>query len=191
MKESRTMVTREQALEILKQHMAAENLRRHCLATEAIMRRLAQRLTKDEELWGLTGLLHDLDLELTRDDQSRHGLVAADMLVREGFPPDALQAIRAHNGEVLAIPRQSDFDHALACAETITGLIVATAMVQPDKKIASVKPQSVKKRMKEKRFAENVNREIICECELLGIPLEEFIALSVEAMQAIADDLGL
>jgi len=185
------MITREHALELLKGHMEAENLRRHCLATEAIMRRLAQRLTKDEELWGLTGLVHDLDLELTRDDQSRHGLVAIEMLAKEGFPPEALQAIRAHNGEVLGILRQSDFDHALACAETITGLIVATAMVQPDKKVASVRPKSVKKRMKEKRFAENVNRDIICECERIGVPLEEFIALSLEAMQAVADDLGL
>jgi putative nucleotidyltransferase with HDIG domain len=185
------MVNRERALELLKQHMAAENLRRHCLATEAIMRKLAQRLKKDEELWGLTGLVHDLDLELTRDDQSRHGLVAADMLAEEGFPPEAIQAIRTHNGEVLGISRQSDFDHALACAETITGLIVATAMVQPDKKVASVKPKSVKKRMKEKRFAENVNRDIIRECEHIGVPLEEFIPLSVEAMQEIAEELGL
>lgn len=185
------MINRGKALEILKQHVQTENLRKHCLATEAIMRKLAQRLGKDEELWGLTGLLHDLDLEITRDDQSRHGLVAADMLAKEGFSPEALQAIRAHNGEVLGIPRQSDFEHALACAETITGLIVATALVRPDKKIVSVKPKSIKKRMKEKRFAENVNRTIIRECEGVGIPLEEFITLSLEAMQEISDDLGL
>jgi putative nucleotidyltransferase with HDIG domain len=185
------MVDREQALELLRQHMAAENLRRHCRATEAIMRKLAQRLEKDEELWGITGLLHDLDLELTRDDQSRHGLVTTEMLAKAGFPAEALQAIRAHNGEVLGVVRQSDFDHALACAETITGLVVATAMVQPDKKVASVKPKSVKKRMKEKRFAENVNRDIIRECEHLGMPLEEFITMSVEAMREIAEELGL
>ena len=185
------MISREQALNLLNQHIKTENLRRHCLATEAIMRKLAQRLGKDEELWGLTGLLHDLDLEITRDDQSQHALIAADLLAKESFPPEAIQAIRAHNGEVLGIPRQSDFDHALACAETITGLVVATAMVQPDKKIASVKPKSVKKRMKEKRFAANVNREIIRECEQIGIPLEEFISLSLEAMQEISTDLGL
>jgi putative nucleotidyltransferase with HDIG domain len=185
------MISREQALELLHQHMGAENLRRHCLATEAIMRKLAQRLGTDEELWGLTGLVHDLDLELTRDDQSRHALVAADILEKAGFPPEALQAIRAHNGEALGISRKSDFEHALACAETITGLIVATSMVQPDKKVASVKPKSVKKRMKEKRFAENVNRDIIRECEHLGVPLEEFITLSVEAMREIAQELGL
>jgi len=185
------MINREQALTLLKKHIQAENLIKHCLATEAIMRAVARRLAKDEELWGLTGLLHDIDLEITRDDQSKHALVGADMLAREGFPPEALQTIRAHNGERLGIQRQTEFEHALAASETITGLIVATALVQPEKKIANVKVKSVAKRMKEKRFAENVNREIILECEPIGIPLDDFVALSIEAMQGVADDLGL
>ena len=185
------MIDRTQALNLLNQHIQADNLRKHCLATEAIMRKTARRLGQDEELWGLTGLLHDLDLEITRDDQSKHALTGAEMLEKEGFPPEALQAVRAHNGEVLSIARQSDFDHALACSETITGLVVATALVQPDKKVASVKAKSVKKRMKEKRFAENVNREIILECEQIGIPIEEFIVLSLEAMRETVQELGL
>jgi len=185
------MINREQALNLLKRHIQAENLLKHCLATEAIMRAVAQRIGKDEELWGLTGLLHDIDLEITRDDQSRHALVGADILEKEGFPEEALQAIRAHNGERLGIQRQSEFEHALAASETITGLIVATALVQPEKKLASVKVKSVTKRMKEKRFAENVNRDIILECEHIGIPLEDFVALSIAAMQGIANDLGL
>ena len=185
------MINREQALALLKKHIRAENLLKHCLATEAIMRSVAQRLDKDEELWGLTGLLHDIDLEITRDDQSKHALVGAEMLAHEGFPLEALQTIRAHNGERLGIQRQTDFEHALAASETITGLIVATALVKPEKKLASVKVKSVTKRMKEKRFAENVNRAIIVECEHIGIPLEDFVALSIAAMQRIADDLGL
>jgi len=185
------MINREQALALLKKHIRAENLLKHCLATEAIMRAVAQRLGKDDELWGLTGLLHDIDLEITRDDQSKHALVGAEMLAHEGFPLEALQTIRAHNGERLGIQRQIDFEHALAASETITGLIVATALVQPEKKLASVKVKSVTKRMKEKRFAENVNRAIIVECEHIGIPLEDFVALSITAMQGIADDLGL
>lgn len=185
------MIDREQAFSLLKRHIQAENLRKHCLATEAIMRKLARRLGANEGLWGITGLLHDLDLEMTRGEQSQHAAVAATMLADEGFPPEALQAIRAHNGEALGVPRESDFDHALASAETITGLIVATALVQPDRKLASVKAKSVKKRMKEKRFAENVNRGIICECEKMGIPLDEFISLSLEAMQEAADELEL
>jgi len=187
----KTMINREQALNLLKKLIQADNLLKHCLATEAIMRSVAERLGKNEELWGLTGLLHDIDLEITRDDQSKHALVGAEMLAREGFPPEALQTIRAHNGERLGIQRQSEFEHALAASETITGLIVATALVQPEKKIASVKVKSVTKRMKEKRFAENVNRDIIRECEPIGIPLEDFVALSIAAMQGIADDLGL
>ena len=187
----KTMINREQALTLLKKHIQAENLIKHCLATEAIMRKVAERLGKDEELWGLIGLLHDIDLEITRDDQLKHALVGAEMLTREGFPPEALQTIRAHNGERLGIQRQTDFEHALAASETITGLIVATALVQPEKKIASVKVKSVTKRMKEKRFAENVNRDIILECEQIGIPLDDFVALSIAAMQGIADDLGL
>jgi putative nucleotidyltransferase with HDIG domain len=185
------MINREQALALLKQHIKAENLLRHCLATEAIMRKVAQRLGNDEELWGLTGLLHDIDLEITRDDQSKHALIGAVLLEKEGFPKEALQAIRTHNGERLGIQRQSGFEHALAASETITGLIVATALVQPEKKIASVKVKSVTKRMKEKRFAENVNRDIILECEGIGIPLDDFVALSIAAMQGIANDLGL
>jgi putative nucleotidyltransferase with HDIG domain len=185
------MIDRTRALKLLTIHIRTENLRNHCAATEAIMRKLAQRLGANEDLWGLTGLLHDLDLELTRDDQSKHALVGAEMLQQEGFPNEALQAIRAHNDEALGIRRHNDFEHALACAETITGLIVATALVQPDKKLASVRPKSVKKRLKEKRFAESVNRDIIRECEQIGIPVEDFIALSVEAMQGVAEELGL
>jgi len=185
------MIDRNRALEILNQYVQADNLRKHCLATEAIMRKLAQRLGKDEELWGLTGLLHDLDLEITRNDQSKHGLIGAEILAQEGLPTEALQTIRAHNGERLGITRQTEFEHALAASETITGLIVATALVQPEKKLAFVQPKSVKKRMKEKRFAENVNRNIIQECEHFGIPLDEFIALSLEAMQNISSELGL
>lgn len=185
------MIDRQRAWELLQQHVEAGNLRMHCLATEAIMRSLAARLGKDQELWGLTGLLHDVDLEMTRGDQSQHAVRGAELLAQEGFPAEAVQAVRAHNGEVLGIARQSEFDHALACAETITGLIVATALVQPEKKLANVQPKSVKKRMKEKRFAENVNRAIIMECEHLGLSLEDFIALSVEAMQGRAAELGL
>jgi putative nucleotidyltransferase with HDIG domain len=155
------------------------------------MRHLAQRLGEDEKLWGLTGLLHDIDLEQTRDDQQQHARVGAEMLRQAGFPEAGIQAVLAHDGEVLGIKRQTPLEHALACAETRTGLIVATALVQPETKLASVKPKSVKKRMQEKRFAQNVNREIIKECEQLGIELADFIQLSLNAMQSIAPLLGL
>jgi len=185
------MITRDEAYRLLCQHVKAPNLRKHCVATEAILRALARRLGADEDLWGITGLVHDLDFEQTADAPSEHTKATCDILAQQGFPPEALQAIREHNAEALGIPRQSRFGIALACGETITGLIVATALVMPDKKLASVKARSVLKRMRKKDFARAVNREIIAECEKLGIPLEEFAQLSLVAMQGIAGDLGL
>jgi putative nucleotidyltransferase with HDIG domain len=184
-------MTRDEAHALLCEHVKADNLRKHCLATEAILRALARRLGEDEELWGVVGLVHDLDFESTADTPPEHTKRTCDILRERGFPEPALQAIREHNAEALGIPRESRFGIALACGETITGLIVATALVMPDKKLASVQPASVVKRMKKKDFARAVSREIICECERLGIPIEEFVQLSVGAMQGIAAQLGL
>lgn len=155
------------------------------------MRALARRLGEDPELWGITGLVHDLDFEQTAEAPAEHTKATCETLRPRGFPDEALQAIREHNAEALGIERQSKMGIALASAETLTGLIVATALVYPDKRLASVKPSSVLKRMKKKDFARAVNRDIIRECEGLDIPLEEFVALSLEAMEGIADDLGL
>jgi putative nucleotidyltransferase with HDIG domain len=182
---------REEALSLLSDMIRRPNLVKHCLATEAIMRRLAEKLKEDENLWGLTGLLHDIDLEETCDDQTQHARLGARVLEEKGFPQAGVRAVLAHNGEVLGIKRQNRLEHALACAETVTGLIVATALVRPDKKLDSVKPESVIKRMKEKRFAQNVDRDKIRECEQMGINLEDFIQLSLEAMQKISLQLGL
>ena len=185
------MITRDEAWDLLCEHVKADNLRKHCLATEAIMRALARKLGEDEELWGIVGLLHDLDFEQTAEAPAEHAKITADILGRKDFPCEALQAIKEHNAEALGIARESRSGIALACAETITGLIVATTLVYPDKKLASVKPKSVRKRMKKKDFARAVSREIIGECERIGIPLDDFIALSLEAMQGVAADLGL
>ena len=184
-------ITSEEGVALLREHVQNENLVKHCLATEAIMRKMADRLGEEPEKWGLTGLLHDLDFESTKDSPQEHTRKTVEVLAAKGFPEDALQAIREHNAEALGIPRESKFGIALACSETITGLIVATALVYPDKKVGSVKPKSVRKRMKETAFARKVNREVIRECERIGIPLEEFIELSLRAMQEIGDQLGL
>ncbi len=185
------MMSRSEALDLLKTHVKSDVLVKHCLASEAIMSALAARLGRDAALWSLAGLLHDLDFESTKDNPSRHGLETAGMLAALGFPPDAVEAIKGHNAEALGIQRTDEFAKALTCAETVTGLVVATALVQPDKKAASVKPGSVRKRMKEKSFARSVNREMIMLCEEIGVPLDEFIELSVGAMKGIAADLGL
>jgi len=183
-------MTRDEALALLREHLKDENLTKHCLATEAIMGELAARLGRDVEKWKLAGLLHDLDFEKTKDAPSEHGLKTVAVLEEKGVDPEIIQAVKSHN-DALGVPRESDFDHALASAETITGLIVATALVQPDRKLVSVKAKSVIKRMKKKDFARNVNRDIIRECETIGVPLDEFVELSLNAMCGIADELGL
>ncbi len=175
----------------MNQSVKADNLLKHSLATEAILRALAVRLGKDPETWGLAGLLHDLDFEETRDTPETHGLRTAEILQSRGVLEEVLQSIRAHNAERLGLERKTELDFAVTCGEAVTGLIVATALVYPDKKVASVKPQSVTKRMKEKYFARNVNRDLIRLCEKLGLPLDEFVSLSVTAMQGISADLGL
>jgi uncharacterized protein len=184
------MITREDAVAMLEKHIQSENMRRHCYASEAVMRALARRLGKDEEEYGLAGLLHDIDVEVTNADPYTHGPWAANML--EGkITPAALDAIVMHNEVATGKERFSEFQHALAAGETITGLITATALVYPDKKVASVKVKSITKRMKEKAFAASVKRENILECEKIGLPLDEFAEISLTAMQEISDRIGL
>jgi putative nucleotidyltransferase with HDIG domain len=184
-------MTRDQAIELLKQYVKSENMIKHCLAAEAVMAALAERLGQDREKWALAGLLHDLDVELTNADLSIHGRETVRILKENGVEEDIIDAIRLHNEQSQPDRRTSLFHHALAAGETITGLIIATALVYPDRKLASVKPTSVIKRMKEKAFARSVNRDIIRECEKAGIPLDEFAELAVNAMQGIAGQLGL
>ena len=182
---------RDQAVILMETHLEADNLRKHSLASEAIMRALARRLGHDEETWGLAGLLHDLDYAQTQDDPARHGLVTEKILQEKGVDETIIQAIKAHNAEALGLTRQTPMDLALTCGETMTGMVVATTLVYPDKKIRSVKPKSIVKRMKEKHFAKGVRRQHIMLCEELGLPLAEFAALSLKAMAAIDKQLGL
>ena len=186
-----TGIDRESALCLMREYLKKDNLRKHSLATEAVMRAMAKRLGYDEDSWGIAGLLHDLDYEQTYDNPSIHGLKTAEILEEKGADPNIIQAIKAHNAEALGLERRSDFDCALTCAECITGLIVATTLVYPDKRIASVKSKSIIKRMKQKEFARNVSRELIQECEKVGIPLAEFAELSLNAMKGIGEELGL
>jgi len=182
---------RDEAIELLHQYIKNENMRKHCLAAEAVVKAVAQKLGKDEEKWALAGLLHDLDVELVNADPKIHGMETARILEEKGVDPEIVEAIKLHNEEATDIPRTKVFHHALSAGETITGLITATALVYPDKKLANVKSKSVKKRMKAKAFAASIDRDKIRECEKAGIPLDEFINLSLEAMQGISDELGL
>ncbi|PLX80324.1 MAG: hydrolase [Desulfuromonas sp.] len=183
-------ITRDEALALVEERLESPNLIKHCLATEAVMRALALRFDEDPEKWGLAGLLHDLDAE-TQPDLAIHTQETEEILREKGVDSEIIEAIGMHNELARDRKRASIFEHALAAGETITGLIVATALVYPEKKLASVKPKSVRKRIKEKVFAAGANRDIIRECELIDIPLDEFCNLCLEAMQTVSDDLGL
>jgi predicted hydrolase (HD superfamily) len=184
------MILRETALNFLNQHIQNANMIKHCLASEAVLRAIALKLVKDPVEWGLAGLLHDIDVEITNADPFKHGPYAAGMLI-DILSPEAIDAIVMHNEVATGKVRTTVFQHALAAGETITGLIMATALVYPDKKLAPVKTKSITKRMKEKAFAASVNRETILECELIGIPIQDFAELSLVAMQEISEELGL
>ncbi|MCD6570534.1 MAG: HDIG domain-containing protein [Deltaproteobacteria bacterium] len=184
-------IARDNALKLLEQYLHQENLRKHCLATEAVMRGLAKRLDQDEEMWALAGLLHDLDYNETKDDITRHGLVTAKILEEKGVRGEIIDAIKAHNAENLGITRTKPIHFAITAGETITGLIVATTLIYPDKKIKSVKPKSIVKRMGETSFARNVSRSKIMLCEKLGLALPDFVNICLNSMAEIDKDLGL
>ena len=139
----------------------------------------------------MAGLLHDIDVEITNANLSIHGIKGVKILADANVDLQIIEAIMLHNEKAHDKKRSSKFHHALAAGETITGLITATALVYHDKKLASIKLKSIVKRMKEKAFAASVNREIIKECEKIGIPLNKFAAISLSAMLSISDELGL
>ena len=185
-------MTREQALDLLKTYIQNQNTVKHSLASEAVLRAIAQRLGQDVEKWGMAGLLHDIDYELTSGNPKTHGLEAVALLSKHGIDEEIIEAIKLHNEMAEGVaPRSKPFHFALAAGETITGLITATALVYPDKKLSSVKTKSITKRMKEKAFAASVNRDVIMECEKLGLTIEEFAQISLDAMCGISEQLGL
>ena len=183
------MITREEALGLIEQAGFEDSLLHHSLEAEAVLRGLAKRLGKDEDVWGLAGLLHDLDFPETKNNHELHGLKGADML--EGrLPDEAVNAIRAHNGELNGNTPETDLDFALRCGESVTGLVSANALVRPNG-MEGMKPKSLKKKMKDKAFARNVNRDIVRECDKLGLELGEFLQISIDSITPIADQVGL
>lgn len=184
------MMQREQALGLLKQNLTSENLFSHSLAVEAIMRGLAERLGEDVEKFGLAGLLHDIDYDVTAEDPQRHSLLGARILEENGLPEDIIYAVKVHN-EMHGLERLSVLDKALYAADPVSGFITATALVRPDKQLAEVQVKSLKKRFKEKAFARGANREQMATCSELGLELDEFLAIALESMKKIAGELNL
>ncbi len=188
------MITREKALEILHTNMQNQNLRRHCYAVEAVMRALARKFGEDEEKWGLVGLLHDSDYEKTKENPEKHTLLAVEWLKETGEKdPEIISAILSHNFEHTGKNQpKNNLEWSLYCCDELTGFIVAVALVMPDKKLSSVSVESVLKKFPQKAFAAGVKREQIKMCEeKLGISLEEFVKISLTAMQGISEELGL
>lgn len=181
---------REEAFDLLKKNLKQKNLIKHCLAVEAVMEELAGHFNEDRDKWGLAGLLHDIDYGETANAPERHSLVGAEMLRELGLSDEIVYAVKAHNG-VHGLPRKQMIDKALYASDPLTGLVVASALIHPDKRLNSIDSQFVMKRYGEKSFARGADREVIASCGDMGMKLEEFVAIALSAMQGIADELGL
>ena len=179
---------REEALETLQKYLKNKNLVKHCLAVEACMRGLASRLNQDVEKWGLAGILHDLDYEITEKSPELHTTETVKILKELGTDPEIIQAVQAHAGQVTC---KSEMDWAIFSVDPLTGLIIAATLMHPSKKLKEVDLGFVKRRYKEKSFARGARREDIEQCRNIGLELDEFISICLEAMQGIDVDLGL
>ncbi|MEJ5272819.1 MAG: lysine--tRNA ligase [Spirochaetota bacterium] len=184
-------IDRANALSLLKKYVTSESLLKHSLASAAVMEGLAEYFNQDKDNFYIAGLLHDIDFEMIDNRFELHGVQSMDILKPLGFDENILHAIQSHNEEYTKIKRINHLDFALTAAESVTGLISATALILPSKKLADVKPDSVIKRMKKKDFAKNVNRDSIMLIEKTGLKLDKFIEIAINSMQKIADELGL
>lgn len=181
-------ITRDEAFQLVLQEIGRNNLLKHILAVEVGMRRLAEQFEEDVEFWGLTGLLHDLDYNQTKEDEARHTFVTAEWLAKYDLPDEMIYAIHAHPGHK---PCRTRMDWALYSVDPATGFIVACALMHPDKKLASIDSQFMLRRFNEKRFAAGAARENIAACSELGLELAEFLMLVRDGMMRISNELGL
>jgi putative nucleotidyltransferase with HDIG domain len=181
-------MTRDEALALMKEHLKNKNLVKHCLAVEACMRALAVRLGHDPEPWGLAGILHDLDYEITDKSPELHTTETVKILRAKDIDPAIIHAVEAHAAKV---PCESPMDWAIYSVDPLTGLIISATLMHPAKKLAAVDLEFLKRRYKEKSFAKGARREEIEESRHLGLELDEFLQIALTAMQGIAADLGL
>lgn len=181
---------RTEALTLIQQMVKNKNLIKHMLATEAIMQKVATFLKEDVKVWGLAGLVHDLDYDKTLKTPEQHAILGAQMLKEAGADPKIIQAVLAH-GPSFSQERETPLDIALFAADPLSGFIVAAALIHPQKKLAALDTVFILKRFREKWFAKGANRDQIRACEKLGLTLEKFIELGLKAMQEISVELGL
>jgi len=182
---------REKALNLLRENLKNQNLRKHCLAVESAMRALAAQFNENIEDWGICGLLHDIDYEKTNASPELHSKTGSEILKGLGFSEEICQAVLTHN-EAHGIAPETLMGEALFCVDPLTGLIVAATLVLPSKKLSDLKVENILNRFKEKSFAKGAKREIIAKCqEYLGLSLEKFTEIVLSSMQKISKDLGL
>jgi putative nucleotidyltransferase with HDIG domain len=183
-------LSREAALSLLDEWVTSDSLRRHCLAVEAAMRTEARQRGGDEELWGLCGLLHDLDYDRFPDPKSGHPRMAMAELQRLGYPSDLIRAIGSH-ADYLGIPRESEMELALAAVDELCGFILAVAYVRPSG-IRGMTAKSVRKKLKQPSFAAAVNRDDVTNgARELGVELDELVSSVISALQPLAVELGI
>jgi len=184
------MINRESAWSLLCEYTQSESLRKHMMAVEACMRAYARKHGEDEEKWGITGLLHDFDYEKYPTPQE-HPFVGNKILEERGYPEEVRRAILSH-AEYSGVKRETPMEKTLFACDELAGFITATALVKPSKSLAEVDAKSIRKKMKDKAFARSVNRDdIINGAADLGVDLDQHIAFCIEAMKAIAGELGL
>lgn len=179
---------REEAVVVMEDKLKNKNLRKHVLAVAAVMRHLAKRFNEDEAKWELVGLLHDLDYELTLKDPERHTLISEQWLTEMGVDSDIIEGVKAHADKA---PRNSPMAKAVYCSDPATGFIVACALIHPDKSLDPIDVPFAMKRIKEKRFAAGASRERMRACEDMGLSIEEFMGIAIDAMKEIKGELGL
>jgi len=179
---------REAAIGLCREKAEKETTVRHLISVEGVMRALARRFGQDEDLWALTGLFHDLDQDQTHEDASRHAHLAAEWLREAGVDERVVNGVLAHAHEEF---RTDLMAKAVVHADAVAGLLVAAALVRPEK-TAGMKVSSVRKKLKEKAFAPGVNREEITGVEAsIGVPLDEFLAVGIEGLQSVASEIGM
>ena len=186
---------RDEAWAILTEQTSSENLLKHMLAVEAVMRAYARRFGEDEETWGVVGLLHDFDYErwpnAGRSATAEHPTEGSKILAAKGYPEPLRRAILAH-ASYTGVPRDSQLAKTLYAVDELCGFLVACALVRPSRSLADLEVPSVKKKLKDKAFARNVNRDEMREgAEELGVPLDDHIKFVIEALRPGERDLGL
>ena len=181
-------MNKEEGLKLLEAKLKNKNLIKHSLAVEACMKSMAKRFGQNAEMWGLAGLLHDLDYEDTKDDFSRHGFITAEILEEKGIDGRIIEAVKAHTGH---IERKTLMAKALYGVDPLTGLIVAAGLMHPEKKLEALSTEFILNRFKEKSFSKGANRQQISTCQEFGLSLEDFIMICLKAMKEISSDLGL